>query len=414
MVRPRLAAAIAALLAGSSAAQAPVAATDDSLALVNATIIDGTAAQPRAGMTVIVRGGRIASIRKSGGKRPTAARTIDLRGLWLLPGLIDAHVHWRDQASARAALRSGVTTGRSLGVDRFADVATARLHRAGAADLPDVVAGGYHIRRRLADAFFLDFPALAGLKGGVAGPAAVAAVARANASRGAAVIKVMATERAGTPDTDFTRRMLSDEELRSAVAEARRFGLRVAAHAHTDDGARAAVLAGVGSVEHGTLVGRGTLALMRRRGTCLVPTLSFWRDMAGPGGEYDHPALAARARAMLPRARRAVRDAARAGVRIAAGSDMRYDQASPYRVADEVVELGRSGLSPAAAIRSATSVAAQCLGIGGRTGAVRPGLEADLVVIGGDPLRGLAALRDVRLVVNGGVVAVDRLGAAAD
>ena len=408
MVRPGLAAAIAALLAGSSGGQA-AAAPDRSLALVNATLIDGTGRPPRRGMTVVVRAGRIASIGRSGGKRPAAARTIDLHGLWLLPGLIDAHVHWREPASAREALRSGVTTGRSMGVDHFIDVRLERLHRAGAADLPEVIASGYHVRKRLSDSFFLDFPALAGLKSGVSGPDAVAAAARANASRGARVIKVMATERAGTPDTDFHRRMLADDELRAAVAEASRSRLPTAAHAHTDGGARAAVLAGVRTVEHGTLVRRETLALMRRRGTCLVPTLSFWLDMAAPGGEYDHPALAARARAMLPRARAAVREAAGIGVRIAAGSDMRYDRASPYRVADEAVELGRSGLSPAAAIRAATSTAAQCLGIGRRTGAVRPGLEADLVVVGGDPLRDLAALRDVRLVVNDGVVAVDRL-----
>jgi len=409
MVRPGLAAAVAALIAGSSGGKAAAAVPDGSIALVGATLIDGTGAPPRRGMTVIIRGGRIDSIGKSGGKRPAAARTIDLQGRWLLPGLIDAHVHWRDLASARSALRSGVTTGRSMGVDRFADVGMARLHRSGAADVPDVIASGYHIRRRLADAFFLDFPALAGLKAGVSGPFAVAQVARSNASRGAAVIKVMATERAGMPDADFNRRMLSDAELRAAVAEASRSGLRVAAHAHTDEGARAAVLAGVRSVEHGTLIRRKTLALMRRRGTCFVPTLSFWLDMQGPGGEYDHPALAARARAMLPHARRTIREAARMGVRIAAGSDMRYDQSSPYRVADEAVELARSGLSPASALRSATSAAAECLGIGRRTGTIRPGLEADLIVVGGDPLRDLAALKDVRLVINDGAVALDRL-----
>lgn len=221
----------------------------------------------------------------------------------------------------------------------------------------------------------------------------------------------MATERAGVADADFRRRSLDDGELRAAVEEAARAGLPVAAHAHTDDGARAAILAGVRTIEHGTLMSESTLALMRKRRVCFVPTLSFWADMSGRGGEYDGPELARRARDMAPRARRTVAMAERIGVKIAAGSDMRYDQASIYRLADELVELTRSGLSPMGAIQAGTSTAAACLGLEHQTGFIRAGLQADLIVVDADPTHDVGALREPVLVVNDGVVSLNRLRA---
>lgn len=397
------------LLAAPTAGSQPVG-RNDTLVLTNANIIDGRGSPVRRNASVVIRAGKIDAIAASPPRVPPGARHIDLQGAWLLPGLIDSHVHLRDLESARRALRSGVTTARSMGVDHFIDARIERLHAGGAPDLPDVIASGYHVRRRPSQALFVDFPHLGRNGDTIAGAEAVRRAVRANYSGGARVIKVMATERAGDPGTDFRRRMLGDGELRAAVLEAASIGLHVAAHAHTDDGARAAVAAGARSIEHGTLASQGTLQLMRKRGTCLVPTLSFWADMAEPGGEYDHPLLAQRARSMWPVARRTVAAAARIGVPIAAGSDMRYDSVSPFKVADEVAELVRSGLSPAQAIAAATSSAARCLGIADRTGAIRRGLEADLVAVGGNPLADPAALKSVRLIINDGVVAVDRRG----
>lgn len=404
-----LAAAGAATLFQASVDALPPPGEPSALVLTNANLIDGISSRPRRGVTVIIRAGRIAWVGPLESAHLVNARVIDLGGRWLLPGLIDAHVHFRSLESARTALRSGVTTARSMGVDYFIDVRIAGLHRAGAADLPHVVAAGYHVRPRLSDAFFTDFPGLGQLRTGLGDPSGVRQVVRAMVSRGVQVVKVMATERAGMADADFRRRALSDEELRAAVEEASRAGLDVAAHAHTDDGARAAILAGVRTIEHGTLMSRATLALMRQRRTCFVPTLSFWADMREPGGEYDAAALSARARAMQPRARETVAAAARLGVRIAAGSDMRYDDFSPYRLADELIELTRSGLSAMAAIRAGTATAAACMGLRNLTGSIRPGLEADMIVVAADPTRDVSALRDPVLVINDGVVAFDRL-----
>jgi imidazolonepropionase-like amidohydrolase len=381
----------------------------DRLILQHATIIDGVMSDVRRDMTIVLRGSRIESVSAAGPVSGRGATVIDLENRWLLPGLIDAHVHFRDLAGARAALARGVTTARSLGVDHFADIAIRERHHAGASDLPDILASGYHVRRRLSDAFFLDFPQHRSLVSGLSGAADVRVAVRAMVERRADVIKVMITQRAGLTDSDFRARVLSDDEVAAAVDEATKAGLPVAAHAHTDEAARVAVRAGVRTIEHGTLLGAETLALMRDKDTCFAPTLTFWVDMLEPGGEYDHPTLAARAREMLPVARTAVARAVKSGVRVVAASDMRYDSSSVLGIAHEVAELARSGLSPLAALQSATSVSAACLGIGGRTGAVKAGLEADLVVLDRDPIADLRAVEHPVLVVNDGRIAVDRI-----
>ena len=392
-----------------STAQPGTPADTTLLILANANVLDGRGGEPRHGVDVLVREGRIQAIVPRGSAREPVATVVDVRGGWVLPGLIDAHVHLRDLASARNALRAGVTTARSLGADHFTEIGIRELHRAGASDVPDVLAAGYHVRRRMSDALFLDLPPLRSLMGGVAGADQVQRVVDALAARGVNFIKVMATERAGMVDTDFRRRVLTDEELSAAVAAATRARLPLAAHAHTDEAAAAAIRAGARTIEHGTLITDATLAMMKQRAACLVPTLSFWVDMAAPGGEYDAAALAARAQEMLPRARIVAAQAVRMGVAVAAGSDMRYDAISHLTLADEIIELTRSGITPALAIKTATSGAAACLGIAEQTGAVVPGLQADLIVLRRDPVADITSLKDVSVVVNDGRIAINRL-----
>jgi imidazolonepropionase-like amidohydrolase len=394
------------LFAAAGAAQAQ---TSRPLVLTNVNLIDGASSRVRRSVTVYVRDGRIEQIRTGRTPRLAPNATIlDLGGRWLMPGLIDAHVHFQTIEDARRALQAGVTTARSLGAPHFADVAIRNAHRAGDASAPDLLAAGYHVRRRLNPAFFEDRPQLSALRGGLTDPADARLVVVANAEAGADVIKIMATERAGDPLQDFMARDLDDEQIRAVVEEARARRLPVAAHAHTDAAARAAVLAGVQSIEHGTLIEPATLRLMRARRTCLVPTLSFWLDMSDGGGSYDHPALRERASLMLPRAREMVRRAANARALIAAGSDMRYDGVSTLTIVDELGALEQSGLSRMDAIRAATSRAARCIGVAERTGSVRAGLEADLLVLSADPTTDLNALRRIDIIINDGVIAYRR------
>jgi len=375
----------------------------------HANVIDGVSKEPLRDATVVVNGGRIESVNPRGSAIPAGATGIDLQGRWLLPGYIDAHAHVSDMAAARRAMLSGTTTLRDLGVNHFADVGMRELNHAGVVDAPDLVAAGYHVRPHPADEFFMDFPKLADLMTGVQGAENVRRVVRAQAERGVNVIKIMATERAGLPDTDPRKRVFTDEELSAAVDEARKAGLGVAAHAHGDIGARAAVVAGVRSIEHGTYLTDATLALMKEHGTYLVPTIATILDLIDPGGDYDDPILSMRGKAMLPRSREMSAHAWKTGVKIVAGTDTGYGPQSTRRVPDEIVEQVGLGMPPMEAIKAGTSVAAECLGVEKRTGSIRPGLEADLIVVDRNPLEDVNALRDVLFVMNNGRVFSNRL-----
>src|ERR1700733_8578227 len=230
-----------AIAAIPSLAQAPA---DDSLVFIHANVIDGITNAPTMDATVVVAKGHIESI----GRGPAPAgrgAVVDLTGHWLLPGFVDAHVHVGNLADAKRALRSGATTIGEAGVNHFADIGMRELNHKGAVDVPDVVAAGYHIRTHPADDYFVDFPQDSDLMGGVHGTEAVRRMVRRMVSRGVDRIKGMATEAAGTRETVPRSRVFNDEELAAVVDEAKKSGLWVVAHAHGNEGATAAVRAGV-------------------------------------------------------------------------------------------------------------------------------------------------------------------------
>ena len=170
--------------------------------------------------------------------------------------------------------------------------------------------------------------------------------------------------------------MFTDEELAAIVDEARA-GLPVMATEMGREGS-AAGRDGVRTVERGTCLSDQTLALMKARGTCLVATITTVTR------EIGDPIVAARARAVVPLRRRLIARALQAGVRLVAGTDTEYED--KYRLQDELAEFVALGLTKSAALASATSGAATCLGIDGRTGSVKPGLEADLIGVERSPL----------------------------
>jgi imidazolonepropionase-like amidohydrolase len=378
------------------------------LAITHANVIDGVSSEPLLDVTVIVRNGKIEQVGKA--NAPAGAAALDLKGKWLLPGFVDAHTHIANLAAARLALQSGVTTARDLGVNHFVDIGIRELNRAGIIDLPEVIAAGYHVRPRPAEELFIDIPKLADLMGKqVGGAENIRRIVRAQIERGVNVIKIMATERAGLPDTDPRKRVFNDEEIWAVVDEARKSGIYVAAHAHGDEGAYAAVKAGVRSIEHGTYLSDQTLALMKERGAYFVPTIATVIDLIGPGGDYDNAILSIRGRHMLPRLREVAARAWKMGIKLVAGTDTGYGPQSNRRMPHEVIELVGIGMPAMEAIKAATSVSAECLGIGQRTGSIKPGLEADFVVVERDPLSDIKNLQDIILVVNNGKVAVKRL-----
>ena len=386
------------------------------LDLVNATLVDGTGAEPRPGVTVSVRGGRISAIAERAPEAAEGIRRIDLEGRYLLPGLIDAHAHIESPAAALRALQSGVTTARVLG-DTFSQaLGTRDLVRRGHVPGPELLVSPGHIRPKPGLGFFMAYPQFGDAIGGeLRGPDRIAEATHAFIEKGADVIKVGASERAGLVETDPRRPELTEDEMRAAVTEAAKKGLFVAAHAHAREGVANAVRAGVRSIEHGTWVDDETLAEMKRRGTFFVPTLAVMSPLGDPvGNSAQDVALQLRTQSMMGPLRAAVRKAHSLGIVIAAATDGSYadgDDTGRIRVAHEIAMFREfAGMSPVESIAAATRNGAQVLGIESRTGTVRPGLEADLVAYDGNPLTDNKTLYEPRLVVSDGRIVVEGFG----
>ncbi|HSG46429.1 MAG TPA: amidohydrolase family protein, partial [Longimicrobiales bacterium] len=291
----------------------------------------------------------------------------------------------------------------------YADVGMRELQKAGNLVIPEYLAAGYHVRPDPAEGVFQDHPELGRyMEGGIQGDEAVRAMVGAMLTRGLDFVKVNATERAGTPNTDPRKQLYSEAELRAIVEEAGRAGLGVMAHAHGDAGGRAAVAAGVRSIEHGTYLSPETLRLMRERGTYLVPTIAIVRDLTIPGGDYDNAPLNIRGRAMLPRVQEMARTAHELGVKIAAATDTGYGPESTTTLAHEILELVGIGMSPLEALQAATVNGSELLGVSDHTGRVVPGLEADLVVLERNPLEDIQGVQDVLLVVSDGRIVAQK------
>ena len=263
-------AAVAGCLGVSLAAQPTAVPPGESLALVNANVVNVRDGRVTSGATIVMRGGRIESVGTSA--PPAGVRTLDLKGKYLLPGLIDAHTHAADFPSFRRALESGVTTVRSAGVSNYADVGFHQLVKSGAMAGPDVLTAGYHVRPQMAQEAFLSDPSYVDLMAGVTTIEKLRRAVQMNLAHGVDWIKILATERAGTADTDPRKQVYTEDEMRAIVQEAETKNVPVEAHAHGDEGAMAAVKAGVRSIEHGTYLSDATLQLMKDRGTYLDPT----------------------------------------------------------------------------------------------------------------------------------------------
>lgn len=381
------------------------------LALTRASVIDVRTGEIQRNATVVLRDGTIESI--GTGAPPAGAEVVDLQGRYLLPGLMDAHSHVDDLSAARRALETGVTTLRSASVGSFRDVALREMAADGYIAGPDIIAAGLFVTPNLGEAVLAD-PSLRNLSGGVRTEEALRQLVRANLDHGVDVIKTRGTERAGTPGTDPRQQVYTEEQLRVVVEEAGTRGVAVMAHAHGDEGARAAVRAGVRSIEHGTYLSDSTLALMRERGTFLVPTYSTVVDLVEPGGDYDDPVTHARGMHMLPRLRRTVQAAHEMGITIVAGADAGYGPETITRISHEVANFVAMGMTPLEALQTATVNAAALFGMEDRVGRVEAGLEADLIVVEENPLEDPVALQDVLVVISNGRVGLNRLPFGAE
>jgi imidazolonepropionase-like amidohydrolase len=382
-----------------------------------ALVIDGVSEQPVEDGVVVIEDESIASV-SSAANLPPGADIVDLGDVTLLPGLIDAHVHlvWNASAephelvaregraltalrcarSATLHLRAGVTTVRDTGATDALSVDVARAVELGVLPGPRVVAAGRVVAMTGGHAWFLGREA--------DGPDAVRHAVRDELKGGASCIKFMASggvyghaEEPGAPQ-------LTVEEMRPGVEEAHKAGRKVAAHAYSVEAISNALEAGVNSIEHGSFLDVKTAERMREKGVYLVPTISVYAAMYAKGPELGAPEYIQRKTPeVLDASREAFRLGLEVGVPIAAGTDCGAPGHPHGSLPEELRLMVEAGATPMQALRFGTAAAAELLGIGEELGTLEPGKKADLVAVTGNPLQDIDALREVRLVLRGGV-----------
>jgi imidazolonepropionase-like amidohydrolase len=401
----------------------PAYGDEPALVIEAGHLIDAEFGRVTGPQMILVRDGRIAEV-ASNLVVPPGARVLDLRGYTVLPGLIDAHTHLTiDQQNqdplaelehtaaerafgsipnARAVLRAGFTTVRDLGSYRaLVDVALRDAINRGDVEGPRMfVAGAYVTITGGAGAvtgFSPDVTLPWDLHYGSAnGPGEVRERIRALAGQHVDVIKMLATGAILTHSSNPAAREFTPEELAAGADEARNFGLKLAVHAHSAEGIKAAIRAGAASIEHGTFMDDEGRALMKRYGTYLVPTLEV-RDCVGANYPEE---FVAKARNIMTAQLVNFRKAVEAGVKIGFGTDIgvcRFgDNAKEFKL------MVDNGMSPMRAIQAATIVDAELLGQSQQIGSITPGKRADIIAVRGDPIADVRQLEDVRFVMKEG------------
>ncbi|HQR15162.1 MAG TPA: amidohydrolase family protein [Nitrospira sp.] len=377
------------------------------IAIRQTRILDGQGRKIERG-TVVIEGDRIVAVGPDQTIRlPRGTQRIDGRGLTVLPGLIDCHVHFclgaeadvvaavEQESSAvtllkaaelaRRTVQAGFTTVRDVG---FRDHAVFALKKAIASGLtpgPRILAAGLAICMPGGHARFIGREAQ--------GIEAVRAAVQDQLTAGAEVIKVIASGGVLTPGTSPDEAQMTVEELKAAVEVAVAHGRHVAAHAHGATGMKNALRAGVHSIEHATLMDDEAAGLMTQRGVYMVPTLSALATTAAcPTGCGIPDSARSKAKNMVRQHEKSFRAAVRRGVPIALGTDA----GTPFNYhGDNAQELERMvilGMTPMDAIMTTTSAAARLLRLSTEIGTIEAGKQADLLVVEGNPLRNIGLL----------------------
>ncbi len=386
-------------------------------------LIDGVASEPRENHEIWTQDRDIVHSGPVGRPLPPDAAIVAMPGMTLLPGLIDCHVHYLFDSevergnsvelaidtptgeavllgarNARRALEAGITTARSAGAPDDLDIVLSEAIDRGDVPGPRLLASGRAVT----------------ITGGHGTPFGITAddsteavrAVRTLVAAGARVIKAVASEaamltndRAGVPE-------LSAAELAAIVTEAGRLGKSVLAHAQDSASVSAAAVAGVASVEHAFLADEASLVTVAESGVALTPTLvvtDVYRSLENLSGDQR-----TRQEAVAVAHRASCQKAIELGIPIVAGTDCGLRGVHPDLLWREIVLLEDHGLPPMDAIRAATSLAAQVLGLSAEIGSVQAGKRADLVAVAGRPLEDLRVLSRPMFVMRNGDVVMDR------
>jgi imidazolonepropionase-like amidohydrolase len=418
------------------AASAAIAQTADTVTIVHAgRLLDRPGQQPRGASTVIVRNGRIEAIR-DGFAAPEGypgATVVDLRDRYVLPGLIDCHVHlesdragqeglvesltssdayfaYQALANARKTLDAGFTIVRNLGDDRGVTLALRDAIAAGSVAGPRIIDAGTgisataghgdrtlslapDIAEHVSEANLCD------------GPEGCRRAVREQVRRGVDVIKIMTTGGVNSRIGAGVGKQMFDDEAQALIATAHLYGKKVAVHAHGTEGINLALKYGADSIEHGTLLDEESVKLFLKSGAYYVPTLStvngYLERIAKDPDAYP-PEVRAKIDWRIQITGKALELAYPRGVKIAFGTDAGVSKHG--RNADEFELMVKHGMPAAAAIKAATLNAADLLGISAQTGSIEPGKRADLIAVAGDPLSDVTLLKRVQFVMKDGIV----------
>lgn len=415
---------------GTPAPPQPPSVAAPVLVLQNVRLIDGSGKAPRDGVDIRIDGDRITAIGQN--LAGPGATTLDLQGRTVLPGLIDAHTHMlsepagsfpaqvtrgvqetqadrvlRGVVNARKTLMAGFTTVRNVG-GSDADASLRDAIAAGYVPGPRMLVanhaigmtGGHCDHTNSLSRELFDPP---DFRQGIGdGPLQLRKAVRHQIKLGADVIKICATGGVLSQGDGVGAPQLTPEEMRAIVDEANRAGRKVAAHAHGNQGIREAVAAGVHSIEHGSILDKKAISMMKRNGTFLVPTVyvGSFVEQAAKAGKLS-PDSAQKALEIAPKMRNSFQMAYKSGVKIAFGTDAGvFSHGDNAREFSTMVKLG---MRPMDAIIAATRSAAELLGLAD-TGQIREQFVADIIAVDGDPLADISVLERPVLVIKSGVV----------
>ncbi|WP_292071627.1 metal-dependent hydrolase family protein [Brevundimonas sp. UBA7534] len=393
-------------------------------------------ADPQTGVvqrdkTLVIRGNQVVETRDGFVGDAAQGRVVDLRGAFVLPGLIDSHVHLTGQQNpntrlenvtqsdadqamigaryARRTLMAGFTTVADMGASNEAIFALREAVRRGDVPGPRIIAAGsavsIHGGHGDVNGYREDVMHLLSSESICSGPEDCMRAVRTQVRAGADIIKITATGGVLSNTAAGLAQQFSDPELAAIVESAHRMGRQVTAHAHGVDGINAFLRAGGDSIEHGTYLDDQSIRLFKQHDAWLVPTLlagDFVARIASGPDNFFTPAQTAKALEAGPKMLDMARRAHEGGVRIAFGTDSGVSAHGDN--AQEFALLVRAGLTPLEAVQAATVGAAEHLRIAGEAGKIAPGMPADIVAVSGDPLTDVTELERMRFVMKGGVI----------